>query len=79
MEITPTQLRKDIYRLLDRVLETGEPLTVKRDGERVMIVPVEESGKKLDRLSAHDCIEGNPEDLVETDWSHLWNDREIEQ
>ena len=33
MPVTATQLRKDIYRLLDQVLETGQPLELERKGQ----------------------------------------------
>lgn len=34
MSVTPSQLRADIYRLLEEVLETGVPLEVERGGRR---------------------------------------------
>lgn len=38
--ITLTELRKDLFRLMDRVLETGEPLLIRRGG-RVLRVTAE--------------------------------------
>jgi len=35
--ITPTELRKNLYQLLDRVIETGEPLRVDRKGATLVI------------------------------------------
>jgi hypothetical protein len=72
MTVTASVLRKDIYHLLDQVLETGKPLEVKRKSGTVKIV----AGKtltKLERLKKHDCIQGNPEELVHSDWSGEWN------
>jgi hypothetical protein len=72
MVVTASALRKDIYHLLDQVLETGKPLEVKRKSGTVKIV----AGKnltKLERLKKHDCIQGNPEELVHSDWSGEWN------
>jgi len=37
-QVSPTQLRRDIYALLDSVLESGEPLEVMRNGQRLLIV-----------------------------------------
>ena len=76
MGITPTELRKNLYRLLDEVIETGEPLEVERKGRRLRIIAEPEGGKKLDRLVKHDCIVGDPEDLVHMDWSHLWEGKD---
>ena len=73
LEITPTELRKNIYKLLDQVLESGDPIEIKRKGKRLLIAPAEPE-KKLERLESHpDCIVGNPEDFVHVDWSGEWN------
>ena len=72
MTVSASVLRKDIYHLLDRVLETGEPLDVKRKKGIVKIV-AEQPAAKLSRLKKHACIQGDPEDLVHSDWSGEWN------
>jgi len=73
LAITATQLRQNIYRLLDQVLETGEPLEIERNGRRVRVVPVERLSK-LDRIIEHpDLIVGDPEDLVHIDWYDEWH------
>lgn len=73
MSIKVSNLRKDIYRLLDQVLATGQPLEVERKGMILKIVPGTESTGKLSRLRNHDCIVGDPDELVHSDWSHEWN------
>ncbi|CAN5890124.1 hypothetical protein BH23ACT2_BH23ACT2_02090 [soil metagenome] len=79
MAITPSQLRQDIYRLIDQVLETGEPLEVERKGRRLRLVP-EEPASRLDRIGGNpEAIVGDPEDLVSMDWSASWDaDRAVE-
>lgn len=72
MTVTASVLRKDIYHLLDQVLETGKPLAVKRKSGMVNIV-AEEPPAKMARLKKHACIPGDPEDLVHSDWSGEWN------
>ena len=72
MTVTASVLRKDIYHLLDQVLETGTPLAVKRKNGMVKIV-AEPPSAKLARLKKHACIQGDPEDLVHSDWSGEWN------
>ncbi|WP_183096130.1 type II toxin-antitoxin system Phd/YefM family antitoxin [Nocardioides stalactiti] len=71
--VTPSQLRQDIYRLIDRVLETGEPLEIERKGRRLRIVadaPVD----RLSRIRANpDLIVGDPGDLASIDWSAEWD------
>ncbi|MEQ6901038.1 hypothetical protein [Nocardioides sp. YIM 152588] len=69
--VTPSQLRADIYRLIDRVLETGEPLEIERKGRRLRLVPDVPKGK-LSRLTPQPgLIIGDPDDLVEMDWSDV--------
>ncbi len=72
IHITATQLRKNVYRLLDQVVDSGETIEVNRKGKLIKIEPV---GKvsKLASLKPHpDCIRGNPDDLVHVDWSDRW-------
>lgn len=38
-KMTPTQLRKDLYSLLDEVLESGEVIEVSRPGGGVVLLP----------------------------------------
>jgi|HubBroStandDraft_1064217.scaffolds.fasta_scaffold45446_2 hypothetical protein len=38
-EVTLTELRRNIFRLVDEALETGEPIVFSRRGERVIIRP----------------------------------------
>ncbi len=69
--MTPSRLRADLYRLLDRVLATGEPLAVDRKGKRLRIV--REGGSRLDALKPHpEYVKGDPEELVHLDWSDEW-------
>lgn len=72
MAVNASQLRQDVYRLLDRVLDTGVPLEIERRGRRLRIVPVD-AAPKLERVSGHDdYIVGDPEDLVHVDWADEW-------
>lgn len=73
MAVSPSELRANIYRLLDEILETGTPLEIERKGRRLRIVP-DEPVSKLSRLVPHPgYIVGDPDDLVEIDWSVYWN------
>lgn len=71
MNVSASTLRSNIYKMLDQVLDTGEPLIVERKGGLIEIAPVSKPGK-LHNLIKHDCIVGNPEDLVHLDWSNEW-------
>jgi antitoxin (DNA-binding transcriptional repressor) of toxin-antitoxin stability system len=72
MSVTASELRQNIYKLLDQVLETGVPLDIERNGHRLRVVPAD-SRPKLERLTPHlDAITGDPDDLVHLDWSQEW-------
>jgi antitoxin (DNA-binding transcriptional repressor) of toxin-antitoxin stability system len=72
MAITASQLRSNIYRLLDRVLESGKPLEIERRGEKLTIVPPRRPDK-LGRLTPRaDFLSCDPEELVHLDWSNEW-------
>jgi antitoxin (DNA-binding transcriptional repressor) of toxin-antitoxin stability system len=77
MAMTASKLRQDIYRVLDHVLATGEPVIIERHGRRLRIVAeddVDERGDKLQRLVHRpEAIIGDPDDLVHLDWSAEWN------
>lgn len=71
MPLTASKLRQDIYRILDQVLRTGEPVEVVRRGRLIRIAPADHE-TVLDRLPRRDAIVGEPEDLVHLDWSEEW-------
>lgn len=72
MSVTASTLRNNVYKLLDETLRTGKALEIDRKGKKLRIVPAE-NGKKLSRISRHDCILCKPEELVHNDWSGEWN------
>jgi hypothetical protein len=72
--ITPSQLRQDVYRLIDHVLDTGEPLEIVRKGRTLRLVPSEPPADRLAAIHTNpDVIAGDPEDLVAMDWSGDWD------
>ena len=66
--VTPTQLRTNIYNLLDEVLETGLPLEIKKGDKRLRIIPVDKVDKLKNLISRPEVIQGDPDDLVEINW-----------
>lgn len=67
-QITPTELRANLYNLLDEVLATGIPLEINRGGKRLRISPVEEPDKLKNLVQRPGVINGDPEELVTIDW-----------
>ena len=71
--ITASKLRQDVYQLLDSVLETGQPLEVKRKGRILRITPEPDAESRLSKLRSHPTLTCDPEDIVHMDWSDQWN------
>ena len=75
IEVTLTEMRKDLFRLIDRMVETGEPIRVRRNGRTIDLSartgdkPVSEMTpqERYDRWLAKAEAEGPkpcPDDLV---------------
>jgi len=73
MAITASKLRADVYRLLDEVLESGQPLEIERKGKVLTIAPKKEQSiwERLPRREGF--IVGDPDELIHMDWSSEWN------
>jgi hypothetical protein len=71
--LTASKLRENVYKILDHVIETGEPVEIERNGRRLRI-SVDPVGSKLDRLTPRpSAVQGDSEDFVHLDWSGEWN------
>ena len=53
MPVTPTEFRKNIYQMLDDLIETGEPIELTRNGRKIEIA-MDEAPRmsRLDRLQS---------------------------
>ncbi len=58
--VTPTQLRTNIYNLLDEVLKTGLPLEIRKGDKKLKIVPVENVDKLKNLVARPEVIQGIP-------------------
>lgn len=71
--VTPTELRSNIYNLLDEVLKTGIPLEINKGGKRLRIVPVDKTDKLQNLVSRPQIIQGDPNDIVDISWEQEMN------
>ena len=71
--ITASQLRQDVYRLIDHVLETGEPLEIVRNGRRLHLTADAPVDLVARITPIPGLINGDPDELVSLDWSHEWD------
>lgn len=75
MRMSATELRSQLYRVLDRVAETGETVEISRKGRTLKISLEVEPPKtfSFSQLVAHPgTIVGKPDELIHLDWSKEW-------
>lgn len=59
-----TALRNNLFKIVDEVIKTGNPVELERKGHHLRIV-MEAKKSKLGNLKHHDCIVGNPDELID--------------
>lgn len=69
--ITPSELRHDLYNLLDKVIQTGEPIEIKRKNKILKII-VEQTPSKLSNLKKRDVMNCSPDSLIHNNWEKEW-------
>ncbi len=62
--VTVTELRRNIYKLLEEVLSTGVPLEINKGGRKLRIAPTKPVDKFTNVVFRPDVINGDPEELV---------------
>ena len=68
--VTATQLRSNLYQLLDEVLSTGIPIDINKGKKKLRIVPVD----IFDKLIPHPkAVIGDANDLVDISWENEVN------
>ena len=81
MTISATKLRADLYRVIDRVIDSGTPIEVDLRGRKVRIVPSAPRDKLANLPKRPGVIVGNPDDLPkvktfdEAKWRRKWDKR----
>lgn len=70
--LNPSALRANIYKVLDRVIATGQPVLVQRKGQLLQISPPQKKSR-LSRLKKKKIFLDNPADLAEIKWDQAWN------
>jgi prevent-host-death family protein len=69
-----TKVRANLYKIVDRVLETGKPVEIERRGKKVRIVAVSPASKLDNLVKRPGTLVGDPEDVVHVDWSGEWSE-----
>jgi hypothetical protein len=75
MRMTATRFRQDLFKTLDRIALTGEPLEIERKGAVLRLQLAESAGHLLDLerfASRRHLLHVPAQELVSSDWSALW-------
>ncbi|MEE8522915.1 MAG: type II toxin-antitoxin system Phd/YefM family antitoxin [Thermoanaerobaculia bacterium] len=70
--VTATELRSNVYRILDEVLDSGRAQEVLRKGRKLLIVPAEPKRRRLENLPRRKITTCSFDELVATSWEHTW-------
>lgn len=72
MALTATQLRQNVYQILDEVIDSGVTQEVVRRGQKVLLVPVGSGRRKLENLPRRKVYNGTFDELVAISWESSW-------
>ena len=71
--ITPTELRGNIYQILDEILNTGVPVKINKEDRKLIISPIESIDKLQNLRKRKHVIKGDSEGLVHITWDKAVN------
>lgn len=69
--LTASKLRANIYRILDQVIASGQPIEVNRRGVKLKIVPTPRKDR-LEGLTHRNIFKVDPTELIHCDWQNEW-------
>jgi hypothetical protein len=70
--LNPTELRQNIYRVLDEALATGEPCEIRRGDERLLLLPLQPRRRSLEDLPRRKAVSCSADELVAMSWDGAW-------
>ena len=73
MKLTVTGFRKNLYKYLDKVIETGVQIELERKGMLIRIM-TDRSKSRLGNLEPHNYYKGDYGDIDKIDWLQDWKD-----
>jgi PHD/YefM family antitoxin component YafN of YafNO toxin-antitoxin module len=78
MQLNPTELRKNLYQLLDQVLDSGEPIIINRKGRELVISEKKRKGiyQIMDERETYTKEKSETElkalEALDEDWEEKW-------
>ena len=71
---TLTSLRNNLCGIVDKVIETGIPIEIERNGRKIFLVPDEPMKTRLSNLKERDWVVGDPNELLHIAGMTEWNE-----
>lgn len=74
MSLSLMKLRTDLYKVIDQIIETGNPIEVIRNGHKIKII-LADRPTKLERLVRREnIINGDRDSIIHNDWVSKWTE-----
>ncbi len=67
-----TNLRKNLFRILDKAARTGKPIEIESKGRRFKIIALERPGRFANLQKHPDVFSGELDSLINVDWMREW-------
>lgn len=71
--LTATELRANLYRVLDEVVETGIPQEVRRGERTLLILLADPPRRRLADLPKREVLACSVDELIATSWQDAWD------
>ncbi len=68
----PTNLRKNLFRVLDHAAKTGKPVEIESRGRRFRIIALKRADRFADLEKHPDVFFGDLDKLIEIEWMAGW-------
>ena len=75
MKISASQLRSNIYKILDQIIKNGQPVEIERKGTILRIIVPKSSFAKLNKLKKRKLTDEDSENFTHIDWTHEWSEK----
>ncbi len=73
MPISASQLRQNIYKILDQIIKEGKVVEVLRKGTVIRLIP-ETKKSKIERLRHNEFSDEPAESFESIDWTSSWSE-----
>lgn len=70
--LTATELRRNVYNVLDEVLESGKAQEIVRRGQKLLIVPAQPKKRSFATAPRRKILKCSFDELVATSWEDAW-------